>query len=1175
MSCAHSHRRVPVRTWSAVLVIGALGSGVLGLGAASDPLQDDQWHLNNTGQSGGTPGEDANVPAAWAQGYTGAGVVVNVVDGGVQWSHPDLSAGYLPGPSFDHVDGDSDPSPVGSSDNHGTAVAGVLGARLNGQGGVGVAFDAQFAVQRLIGGPVTDAQIAAALAHQGVFDVITNSWSYTPGWYRDMPGLIEGTILDGIQNGRGGFGSIYVFTAGDAANFAGNANQVRWANWRYTICVGGTDDDGRKTSTSSVGTCILVNAPSGSIGAGITTTDRTGSAGYAAGDYTSSFLETSAAAPIVAGVVALMLEANPNLTWRDVQHILAETADRNDPADSSWFQNSVGNWYSDKYGFGRVNADAAVAAAATWTGVEPEFSVTWPTVVTNVEVPDGSTVGVSRLVGVSGTGINALETVELTVDLDAIRRGDTQIELTSPAGTKSILTAPNADPGLNLLHTFTTYKCWGEPANGTWTVRVIDPTLPSGPGNAPAIDPTFWNSFQLAFHGTAAGEVTQFVLTGVPLTVAEASIGEMQVALTNGALGTVNATLSFDSGDTDLTLTSPSTLTFTPDNWFIPQPVQFFAESDPDNDNGMSIWRIAASGVPDRVFEVTESDGDADLKFVVIGQQPVLISEGNERDIEVRLTRNPGKVVNALVQRTSGDPDLQIITGASLLFNDSNWSFPQIISIRANPDPDFLDGTARFAVTSAEAGPVTFDVQELDVNDVPSFVLDPPGPYSIPEGTTIEIDVTMSANPVSTVFAVAELLSADPDLHTIGDTNLGFTPSNYSFPQTVRLRAESDLDTINGSAIFRVRPQTLGFASLSTTVNEMDDDEDMVVFAESPPIQLVEGQSQNFFVTVNPGSNFVIPGSQRLYWRYDGGDFQSVVMLAVSGTRYRATLPAPSCGDRIEFYVGATGDFTGSLTDPPGGDATPFIALVGEVSNVIDDDFSTDLGWTVSGTINGGTTGPGPWERGDPSVVGTLFNTPPSDFDGSNSCYVTGNGLLAAVSDGQTILTSPTYNLGFVESARLSYARWLTEAFGSPSIGSMQVQASSNNGGSWVTLETVTAGDPGWTLREFELSGFLALTDTFRIRFVVSNSDPLTALEGAIDAVRLDFATCGITCPGDADGSGMIDLDDLQLLLFAFGSTVPPGIGPDVAGADGVVDLDDLQVVLFNFGGVCGMLNHS
>ncbi len=1137
----------------------------------AEPLQGDQWHLNNTGQSGGTVGEDANLTGAWGQGFTGLGTLINIVDGGVEVTHPDLAAGYVAAQSFDHVDGDADPSPVGLGDNHGTAVAGVVGARLNGVGVVGAAYNAQFAVQRLIGGPVTDLQIASALDHQGVFDIVTNSWGFTPGWYRDMPPIVAATIQDGIDNGRGGLGTIYVFSAGNAANFGGNANQVRWVNLRETICVSATDDEGKAEPRSSQGACIVVNAPSGGVAAGITTTDRTGVDGYDIGDYTSNFTETSAAAPIVAGVVALMLEANPNLNWRDVQHILALTADRNDPTDPSWFQNSVGNWYSEKYGFGRVNADAAVTAATSWVGLDASFTVSTASQLVQQGIPDGDVVGVEHTVNVTGTGINALEWVEVEINLTAIRRGDTHIELTSPAGTKSILTTPNTDPSMNLNHIFTSMKSWGEPVNGIWKVRVIDPTLPSGPANNVQLDPTFWSSFRLRFHGTAAGLVTQFVVTGDPLGVAEGNTGELDVALTNGSLGDVDATLEYVSGDTDLQLVSANPVVFSASDWFVPRTIRFFAQSDPDNDNGSALWKISAPGIPERFFTVTESDGDATLRFVVLSQNPMVVTEGSQRDVEIRMTQNPGEAVLALTQRTSGDTDLVVAAGETLIFDQFNWAFPQRVSIQANSDADFLNGTASFSVTAANAGPTTFVATEFDVNDAPVYVLNPPGPYFIPEGTTMVVEVTMSGNPSSGTFAVAEFVTNDPDLRLIGGTNVAFSPNNFFIPQTLLLRADQDADTISTVAIFRIRAETAGFTNHSVSASEVDDDEDMTLFAESPPHDLTADQAHDFFVTINPGTNIVTPGSQRLFWRYDNGPFLSQTMLAVATTRFRATLPPPSCEDRVEFYVGAVGDFTGTLTDPPGGAATPFIALVGTTASIMTEDFSTDTGWTVSGIVGGGAAGPGPWERGNPADVGTLFNTPPSDFDGTNSCFITGNSLLAAVSGGQTILTSPTFNLGFTDGIRLSYARWLTESSGEATTGVMQVDISSNGGSTWAPLETVPAGAPGWTVREFELSGIVDSFANFRVRFSVNNSDILTALEGGIDAVHLDIASCGTPCAGDVDGSGMVNLDDLQLLLFAFGTTVPPGFGPDLAGMDGIVNLADLQILLFNFGGVCGV----
>ena len=93
------------------------------------------------------------------------------------------------------------------------------------------------------------------------------------------------------------------------------------------------------------------------------TTDLTGSGGYNTstfnGDYYNNFGGTSASAPVVSGIVALMLQANPNLTWRDVKHILVDTAVKNDPSDPGWTQNGAGRWVNDRYGFGAVDAHQA------------------------------------------------------------------------------------------------------------------------------------------------------------------------------------------------------------------------------------------------------------------------------------------------------------------------------------------------------------------------------------------------------------------------------------------------------------------------------------------------------------------------------------------------------------------------------------------------------------------------------------------------------------------------------------------------------------------------------------------------------------------------------------------------------------------------------------------------
>ena len=124
--------------------------------------------------------------------------------------------------------------------------------------------------------------------------------------------------------------------------------------------VAAIDHDGRQSSYSEPGAPLLISAYSSGDTAGITTTDRSGADGYDPGDYTNTFGGTSSSAPLVSGVIALMLEANPNLTYRDVQQILVRTAEMNDPLHFDWTSNAAGYDINHAYGFGAVDATAAV-----------------------------------------------------------------------------------------------------------------------------------------------------------------------------------------------------------------------------------------------------------------------------------------------------------------------------------------------------------------------------------------------------------------------------------------------------------------------------------------------------------------------------------------------------------------------------------------------------------------------------------------------------------------------------------------------------------------------------------------------------------------------------------------------------------------------------------------------
>ncbi|MBU2552579.1 MAG: S8 family serine peptidase [Proteobacteria bacterium] len=445
----------------------------------NDPLFSDQWHLSNTGQGGGVSGEDVNITSAWGS-YTGSSSeVIAIVDDGLEILHEDLSPNVLAGSSWDYVDSDGDPT--GSTTNkHGTACAGVAAARGNNSVGVtGAAWGANLVGYRLLGAE-TDANAANAMTrNSGVVDVNSNSWGPTDDGKRlEGPGaLTETALAAGVTGGRGGKGLIYTWAGGNGKADTDNSNYDGYANSRYTIAVGASTDGGVQSYYSENGANLLVNAPSNGGVSGITTTDRTAPLGYnASSNYTNTFGGTSSAAPLLSGIVALMLQANPNLTWRDVQHILARTAAKNDSTDADWTANGGGYLVNHKYGFGRVNASLAVAMATTWTSVATETSLTG-SASPGTAIPDNDATGVSSTINF-GTDIT-VEFVEIYFSAaDHTYWRDLEVTLVSPSGTSSVL-AEQGYPGALATGAFSNWRFgstrhYGESSAGNWTLRVRD-----------------------------------------------------------------------------------------------------------------------------------------------------------------------------------------------------------------------------------------------------------------------------------------------------------------------------------------------------------------------------------------------------------------------------------------------------------------------------------------------------------------------------------------------------------------------------------------------------------------------------------------------------------------------------------------------------------------------------
>ncbi|RIK82439.1 MAG: hypothetical protein DCC68_06490 [Planctomycetota bacterium] len=459
----------------------------------NDPYYPDQWHLDNRRQSNGTVGEDANVVEVWDD-YRGTGVILGIVDDGIDYYHPDLASSYLDALSANYsgIPFDAGADPI-NGDFHGTAVAGVAAAPgNNGIGVSGVAPDARFASIRLIANAnATDGQEGNSLRHAlNQIDIYNNSWGPPDGvdWLLAPGPAALLAINAGTNTGRGGRGAIYTWAAGNGLADDDNVNFDGYANLINTLAVTAIDDRGEQTQYSEPGAAIFISANSSSTIAGtvdgVVTADLRGNQGYNYtvggndGDgfrdlnYTETFGGTSSAAPVVSGVVALMLEANPNLGWRDVYSILAETARKNDPTDNSWKTNAAGYDFSEKFGFGAVDALAAVRLAENWTPLGPFQQATTNRIFSGQLIPENST-GVTLTQAVADDLVN-IEFVEVYVDINHAYGGDLEIVLTSPSGTRSTLATqhPDGTPYADWFMLSNAFR--GETTQGEWKLTLYD-----------------------------------------------------------------------------------------------------------------------------------------------------------------------------------------------------------------------------------------------------------------------------------------------------------------------------------------------------------------------------------------------------------------------------------------------------------------------------------------------------------------------------------------------------------------------------------------------------------------------------------------------------------------------------------------------------------------------------
>ncbi|XP_060787365.1 proprotein convertase subtilisin/kexin type 5b isoform X1 [Neoarius graeffei] len=452
---------------------------------------------------------DMNIVGAWKRGYTGKDVVVTILDDGIERNHPDLIQNYDNQASYDVNGNDLDPMPrydASNENKHGTRCAGEVAASANNSHcTVGIAYNAKIGGVRMLDGDVTDMVEARSLSLQPQhIDIYSASWGPDDdGKTVDGPAaLARQAFENGIRQGRKGRGSIFVWASGNGGRSRDHCSCDGYTNSIYTISISSTAESGRKPwyLEECASTLTTTYSSGENYDRKIITTDLRQRC-------TDSHTGTSASAPMAAGIIALALEANPLLTWRDVQHIIVKTSRAGHLSAPDWKTNAAGYNVSHLYGFGLMDAEAMVKEAERWKQVPPQHIC-----VENADKqirtirPEHVVRSIYKATGCTDNAnhhVIYLEHVVVRIAITHPRRGDLSINLTSPSGTKSQLLAnrlfDHSTEGFKNWEFMTTH-CWGEKAAGDWILEIYDSPSQVRSQKAPGSKLKEWS---LVLYGTS------------------------------------------------------------------------------------------------------------------------------------------------------------------------------------------------------------------------------------------------------------------------------------------------------------------------------------------------------------------------------------------------------------------------------------------------------------------------------------------------------------------------------------------------------------------------------------------------------------------------------------------------------------------------------------------------
>jgi Ca2+-binding RTX toxin-like protein/subtilisin-like proprotein convertase family protein len=718
-----------------------------------DPLFDQQWYLNNRN------GLDLNVTDVWRE-YSGNGISVGVVDDGIDLSHPDLQHSTAMGLASDTdtefgVANAMHKRTVNmiNPDHHGTPVAGIIAADAhNNTGVVGIAYDADLVGYR-VKWSLDDMTQALDLQHN--VDVSNNSWGWIdlfgdnfndPGLARIGAKLIQATSQGRVDGQGVELGTSIIFSAGNSRATADNTNYHNFQNDRHVITVASTDSEGVVSSFSTPGASILVAA----FGENLLTTDWIGGEGANKapdGDYVA-FTGTSAAAPVISGVVALMLEANPDLGYRDIQKILALTARQTQADDSGWQFNGAEHWngggmhVSHDLGYGLADAKAAVRLAETWVGqsrADNEALQVVRKVLDQDAIADIDTTGNSYTFTMD-TGLR-VQSVELDINIRHDRIADLEITLTSPDGTESILidrpTVTDARPnGLSgnyakvpdrIVFDTSSTQFLGENSLGEWTVTIKDL-------NEEVTG--YVKSLYLKVYGDALSADDQYIYTDDFATLLES---DRAVLNDDSGHDTLN-TATVDS-DTIIDLTAGSSLSSIAGR-HLTLGQQTWLEDVNTGDGNDQIWGNSEANRINSGRGNDQIHGDAGNDTIVGGRGlDTMIYAGNRADYNISIagTGPADRVVTVSDTRSGANDGLDTLTGVEkIAFADETITL-DLQNIAPTFDVNLSPGNLVFqpeelfvyelptGLITDDTGDMSLAITQADGSDLPDWLRFDPG----------------------------------------------------------------------------------------------------------------------------------------------------------------------------------------------------------------------------------------------------------------------------------------------------------------------------------------------------------------------------------------------------------------------------------------------------------------